>query len=165
MATALAGSARDFDLTDVPVRALWGCRAEPPVASRAGEPILTRLRFPEVLRRGEKHYFSSETVNENRPEERIWVNVEVDHHGIAPGQLIHGCVPVGGLTIRIRFDETCLPEAVWWYSEATERERRERPPEGDPRLLPIVGASVEHTFTGKCHPRENYGVSLLWPAS
>lgn len=162
MARALAGWAGDQ--TGLPVRALWGCRAEPIVGPRVGEPSITRLRFPTVLRRGEKHLFSSETINENPTEDRLWVNVEVDHHGIAQGRLLHGCIPISGLTIRIRFDEACLPEECWWYAEQTERERRERPPDGDPRLLTVVGGAVQHTFAERCHPREHYGISFLWPS-
>lgn len=160
MARALAGS-RESDLTDIPVRALWGCRAETLIPSHPGEPVLTKLWFLAPLQRGEKHYFSSEAVNEKLTEERLGVNVEVDHHGIAPGQLLHGQIPISGLTIRVRFDD--VPEIVWWYAEQTERERREPPPDGDPRLLMIVDGAVEHTFTEKCHPRENYGVSFMWP--
>lgn len=162
MARALAGT--PLDLTDIPVRALWGCRAETLVPSRPGEPILTKLWFPRALRRGDRHYFSSEAINEKLTEERLGVNVEVDHHGVAAGKLLHGCIPVGGLTIRVRFDEAHVPEAVWWYAEQTERERRERPPDDDPRLLTIVGNAVQYTFTEKCHPRENYGVAFAWSA-
>jgi hypothetical protein len=164
-ARALAGTGWSTDApSNIPVRALWGCRVEPVVASRAGEPMLTKLRFPKALQREEKHYFSSEAIDENITEERRWVNVEIDHHGIAPGRLWHGHVPIGGLTIRIRFDEAYLPEECWWYAEQTERERRERPALGDPHLLTVTDGTVQHTFTERCHPRENYGVSILWPA-
>ncbi|HEV2778040.1 MAG TPA: hypothetical protein VGX25_01440 [Actinophytocola sp.] len=161
LARALAGPTRDP--ADVPVRGLWGCRAEPLVASRSGAPALTKLWFPTPLRRGEKHYFSSETINENLTEERLRVNVEIDHHGIAPGRRLHGLVPVSGLTIRVRFDPDCVPQACWYYGEQTERERLQRPPDGDPHLLTIIGGAVEHTFAEKCHPRESYGMSFLWP--
>jgi hypothetical protein len=161
MARALLGSVDDS--TNTPVRALWGCETAPVVASRPGEPILTRLRFPRKLRRGEKHYFCSEATDENITIQRLWVNIEVDHHGIAPGQRMYGFVPISGLTIRILFDGDHLPEACWWYAEQTERERRQQPPDGDPRLLTIVSNTVEHTFTEKCQPRENYGISFLWP--
>lgn len=162
LARALAGTTPET-MADLPVRALWGCRAEPLPGPPRGGAILTRLRFPSPLRRGQKHYFSSEAVNESLTGERLWVNVEVDHHGIAPGQLLHGCVPISGLTIRIRFDGDHVPEAAWWYAEANERLREERPPDGDKRLLRIVENSVEHTFSQKCQPRENYGVSFWWP--
>lgn len=161
MARALAGP-RESDLTAIPVRPVWGCRAETVIPSQPGGPVLTKLWFPTPLQRGEKHYFSSEAINETLTEDREGINVEVDHHGIAPGQLLHGKIPIGGLTIRVRFDEQHVPETVWWYAEQTERERREPPPDGDPRLLTIVDGAVEHTFTEKCHPRENYGVSFLW---
>jgi hypothetical protein len=160
LATSIAGS--DGDVTNVPVRALWGCRAEPPGSSRGGDSGLTALVFPRVLQRDEKHYFASEAVAEGLGHERLWVNVEVDHHGIAAGTVLHGCLPVNGLTIRIRFDEDELPEACWWYAEQTERERRIRPPDGDPRLLTVVANTVAHTFTEKCYPREQYGVSIQW---
>lgn len=160
LATSIAGW--HSNATDVPVRALWGCRVQPPSPSRGGERVLTKLVFPRALRRGEKHYFASEAIDENLDKDRDWVNVEVDHHGIAAGQLLHGCIPISGLTIRIRFDGTALPEACWWYAEQTERERQIRPPAGDPHLLPFVADTVEHTFTGKCYPRENYGVSFWW---
>ncbi|HEX5116684.1 MAG TPA: hypothetical protein VFW65_15935 [Pseudonocardiaceae bacterium] len=146
--------------TDVPVRALWGCSVDTP--GQSTDPALTRLVFPRTLVRDEKHYFASEAVDEDLEQDRFWVNVEVDHHGIAAGRLLYGCVPVSGLTIRIRFDGANLPRACWWYAEQTERERRTRPPDGDPHLLPIVADTVEHTFTEKCYPRENYGISLWW---
>jgi hypothetical protein len=165
MAAALAGSAHEASLTDIPVRPLWGCRVETLVTTRTGEPKLTRLVFPVSLHRGQRHYFSSEAVNEELTDERLGVNVEVDHHGIAPGKLLHGQVPISGLTIRVRFDEHDVPETAWWYAEQTERERREPPPDNDPRLLTITGGAVEHTFTERCHPRENYGISFLWPES
>jgi hypothetical protein len=161
IAASLAGGSGDVN--GVPVRALWGCHAEPLVPSRRGEPALTRLRFPRKLRLGEKHWFSSEAIDENVTEERRWVNVEVDHHGIAPGRLHHDRLPVEGLTIRIRFDEGYLPDACWWYEEQTERERRVKPLAGENRLLPLKGDTVEHTFVHRCHPRGHYGVSLLWP--
>lgn len=144
--------------TAVPVRPLFGCQA----VSLGSEQALTRLVFPRTLHRDEKHYFASEAVDESLEQERLWVNVEVDHHGIAAGRLLHGCLPVSGLTIRIRFDGTELPEACWWYAEQTERERQIRPIDGDPHLLPIVADTVEHTFTEKCYPREHYGVSFWW---
>ena len=67
----------------VPVRALWGCRAEQ-IPSTPGEPILTKLWFPRPLRRGELHFFSSEAMAGRIETPRRAINVEVDHHGIAP---------------------------------------------------------------------------------
>ncbi|HKN98230.1 MAG TPA: hypothetical protein VJX10_14015 [Pseudonocardiaceae bacterium] len=159
LATSIAGWHRHAD--DIPIRPLWGCLVEDP-AGRYRDSAITRLIFPRTLSRDEHHYFASEAVDENLGQDRLWVNVEVDHHGIAPGRLLYGCVPVSGLTIRIRFDGTEVPEACWWYAEQTERERRIRPPDGDPHLLPIVADTVEHTFTERCYPRGNYGISLLW---
>ena len=161
-ATALAGPSGN--IAGLPVRALWGCEAETGVLSGPGGPHLTWLRFPTTLQRGEQHFFASEAIDENPTYERFWVNVEVDHHGIAPGRLLYGRVPVSGLTIRIRFDKAYLPEVCWWYAEQTERARRIRPPKGDSRYLLIVGDTLQHTFTEKCHPRENYGISFNWPS-
>jgi hypothetical protein len=148
--------------TGVPVTPLWGCTIDTPNRAQDSDPALTKLAFPRTLVRDEKHYFASEAVDEDLEQERFWVNVEVDHHGIAAGRLLYGCVPVSGLTIRVRFDGTSVPRACWWYAEQTERERRLRPPVGDPHFLPIVADTVEHTFTEKCYPRENYGISLWW---
>nr|WP_225956154.1 hypothetical protein [Amycolatopsis lexingtonensis] len=166
LARALTGAGWSVeDPSNIPVRPLWNCRLDDPVLSRSGETLITKLRFPRPLLRGESHLFASEAIDDHITEERRWVNVEVDHHGIAPGQLVHGHVPVSGLTIRIRFDEAELPTACWWYAEQTERQRLTPPRQGDPRWLSIVDGNVEHTFTDRCHPRENYGVSFLWPTS
>lgn len=154
-------------LTYVPVVALWGCTADYVESVRRGRPAVTRLWFPAPLRKGEHAYFASEVVDENITEERQWVDVDIDHHGIARGQLAYGGrVPVSGLTIRVRFDEGFLPEAVWWYAELNESERYDRPPEGDRRLLTITGRDVQHTFTDHpCQPRESYGLGFSWPSS
>lgn len=164
LARALTG--KDWSLDDpsnIPVRPLWNCRLDPPVISPTGESLITKLRFPRSLLRNEKILFVSEAIDDEITEERRWVNVEVDHHGIAPGQLLHGHIPVSGLTIRIRFDEDVLHEACWWYAEQTERERLTPPARGDPRHLSIVDGNVEHTFTERCHPRDNYGIAFRWP--
>jgi hypothetical protein len=93
-----------------------------------------------------------------------WIDVDIDHHGIARGELmLGGKFPVGGLTIRVRFQEGHLPDAVWWYAEMNERERLDRPPVGDGRLLTISGHDVQHTFEQHCQPRESYGLSFAWP--
>jgi hypothetical protein len=154
-------------VTYVAVQALWGCTAEFVASARPGRPAVTRLRFPAPLRAGEHAHFASEVIDENIEEERYWVNVDVDHYGIARGQVAYGgLVPVSGLTIRIRFDDEHLPEAVWWYAEANERERYDRPSEGDPRLLRIIGRDVQFTFVDRpCQPRESYGLAFGWPAS
>jgi hypothetical protein len=145
----------------MPVRALWGCRAE--VAESPSS--VTRLWFPSSLRQGEKAHFASEVLFEEYPvADRHWIDVDIDHYGIAKGRLLYGDrLPISGLTIRIRFDETCLPEAVWWYAELNERERYNRPPAGDHRLLRLVGNDVQHTFTDRaCQPRESYGIGFRW---
>lgn len=160
--TAWALPEMDDVSTSVPVRALWGCVAER-LPARPGEPILTRLRFPFPLQRGERHYFASEAVAGPLDVERRAVNVEVDHHGIAPGRRMHGLVPVQGLTIRVCFDPAEVPEAVWWYADMTERERYGRPKFGDDRWVDVSPQGVaEHTFTDPCQPRANYGLSIGW---
>jgi hypothetical protein len=159
MATAMIGWTGDK--ATIPVNALWGCRAER-MASPPGEMTITKLAFPRPLMRGERHFFSSEAFEPDLHEERRWINVEIDHHGIASGRLLHDQIPVSGLTIRVRFDPEYLPVACWYYAEQTDRQRRVRPPKGDARLLPIIDGCVQHTFTQRCHPRENYGVSLAW---
>lgn len=149
----------------VPVRALWGCRAEFIEASRPGLPAVSRLWFPIPLQRGQKAHFASEALFDEYPaEDRHWIDVDIDHHGIAKGQLLYGDrLPVRGLTIRVRFDETCLPEAVWWYAELNERERYDRPLPDDRRLLTLIGNDVQHTFTERvCQPRESYGLGFSW---
>ncbi|MDG6104699.1 hypothetical protein [Dactylosporangium aurantiacum] len=152
-------------LTYVPVRALWGCRAEFVEPRQAGRPPVTRLWFPAPLRKGEQAHFASEVIDENITEERYWIDVDIDHHGIAPGHLLYGGkVPVSGLTIRVRFDEGCLPEAVWWYAELNEIERYDPPPPEDRRYVDVVGNDVQHTFTHvACQPRESYGLAFKWP--
>lgn len=162
-ARGLAGKAPR--LTDVPVRALWGCRSEFVEPRQAGRSAVTRLWFPKPLREGEQAHFASEVIDENITEERYWVDVDIDHHGIAPGRLLYGDrLPVSGLTIRVRFDESSLPEAVWWYAELNERERHDPPPSGDHRYVSVAGNDVQHTFTHlACQPRESYGLAFKWP--
>lgn len=164
--TARALPEMDDAAVSVPVRALWGCRAEP-VPSPPGEPVLTRLYFPAPLRRGERHYFSSEAMaGEVASGERRAINVEVDHHGIAPGRRLFGAFPTSGLTIRIRFDEQQIPAEAWWYADAGERARYTPPADGDPRWLKVTALGhVEHTFAEACQPQANYGVSIRWPSS
>lgn len=154
-------------LTYAPVWALWGCSAELVEPSHDGRPAVTRLWFPTPLRAGDQAHFASEVVDENIVEERHWIDVDIDHHGIARGRLLYGDrLPVSGLTIRVRFDEGYLPEAVWWYAELNESERYDRPPPGDRRLLMITGNDVQHTFTDQaCQPRESYGLAFSWPLS
>ncbi|MEU5265641.1 hypothetical protein [Amycolatopsis sp. NPDC021455] len=137
---------------DLMVTALWACRV---VASRdvpPGAPGLARLRFRRTLRKGERYAFVSEALDERLEQRHEWVNVDVDHHGIAPG----------GLTIQLTFAPDFLPEACWWYAEQLEFERRCRPPDGDPHLLPVEDGFVRHTFSDGCHPRESYGIAFKW---
>jgi hypothetical protein len=160
LATALAGPTDDKE--DLPVRSLWGCRVERRSTAWSGGVLLTRLVFPRPLRHGERHYFASEAIDASLSEERVGVNVLVDHHGVAPGQVANGCVPVSGLTIRVVFDERYIPEACWWHAEQTPREQQIRPPDGHARLLTPVGNTLQHTFTARCQPRETYGISFDW---
>jgi hypothetical protein len=159
--TARALPESDNETVGVPVRAIWGCRAER-IPSSPGTPLLTRLHFPAPLRRGQHHYFSSEAMAGDVAEsERLAINVEVDHHGIAPGRRLHGTMPISGLTIRVKFDKE-IPEACWWYADVTERERYQRPGPGDDRWLNIVDGMAEHTFSEPCQPLANYGLSFGW---
>lgn len=154
----------DDTALSVPVRALWGCVAER-LPSQPGEPVLTKLAFPAPLQRGQRHFFSSEAVAGNAVvTERRAINVEVDHHGIAPGRRLHDAVPIAGLTVRIRFDSAELPEAVWWYADVTERERYSRPAPDEERWVPVSPQGyAEHTFAEPCQPLANYGLSIGWP--
>lgn len=160
LASAMAGPPGDKER--LPVRSLWGCRVASGNSGRSGGSSLTFLQFPRPLRRGEKHYFASEALDTDPIMTRSGVNVGVDHYGIAPGRVVNGWVPVSGLTIRIVFDEKFIPDACWWHSEQTERERDIRPPDGDERFLTVVGNTLQHTFPGRCHPREWYGISFDW---
>jgi hypothetical protein len=150
-------------LTYVPVDALWACRAE--FIELRDRPAVTRLWFPRSLRKGEQAHFASEIIDENVAEERFWVDVDVDHHGIAPGELHRdGVVPVSGLTIRVRFEDGFIPEKIWWYAELNERERYDPPPLGDLHYVDIVENDANHTFVGlACQPREHYGLAFKWP--
>lgn len=137
------------NVADIPVRALWNCR----LVASPGDPDLAKLRFRRKLRVNEAYSFVSEAIDGRLDEERRWISVQVDHHGVARG----------GLTIRVNFQEDCLPEACWWYAEQLEVERLRRPPSGSPRLLDVGDGFVQHTFEGCCHPREEYGIAFSWP--
>jgi len=150
---------------EIPVVALWACRLVTSPGVHPGDPVRTRLRFRRPLRRDERYAFKSEALDGELTEEREWINVDVDHHGIEPGRCAPDGEPVAGLTVQITFDEKCLPETCWWYAEQTEYERRCRPPDGDPHLLPVDDGFVRHTFIEGCHPRENYGIAFRWKSS
>jgi hypothetical protein len=145
---------------NVPVRALWGCSVDHTYRSTAKHRPMTKLTFPRPLQKGERHYFASEAVDDWE-EDRHWINVEIDHHGIAAGRL-HRRVPVSGLVVRIQFDGVEIPEACWWYAKQTEASRRLRPPTGDKHLVPIIGGTAEHLFTQECVTSESYGLALQW---
>ena len=143
-----------------PTNALWGCRAEQVIED---EMPVTRLCFPRPLRTGERAHFATEVVHEKADgEDKGWANVDVDHHGIEAGELRDGVLPVRGLTIRVKFDDECLPKAVWWYAEMNERERYVEPPVGSPRRLKVVCGGVTKTFEEPCQPRESYGIAYSW---
>ncbi|WP_410640127.1 hypothetical protein [Amycolatopsis sp. lyj-346] len=141
------------NLADIPVAALWNCRLAVAPGKYPGEPPTARLCFGRKLRSEQPYSFLSEAVDGHLDEERRWINVKVDHHGVAEA----------GLTIRVTFDEECLPEACWWYAEQLEVERLRQPPAGDPRLLAVGNGFVQHTFEARCHPREEYGIAFRWP--
>lgn len=148
----------------IPVRAIWNCRLVASPGAHRGDPVLARLRFGTRLGKGEWYGFSSEAWDEDLDQERSWINVDVDHHGVAPGVVDERSgEPLAGLTIQITFDERCLPEACWWYAEEVDHERLRRPPDGDPRLLEVGNGFVRHTFSEPCHPREGYGIAFRWP--
>ena len=151
--------------TYVPVRSVWGCQEE--ISNRNARDMTgDRLWFPRPLKYGEQAYFASEAVF-NESDHQEWVDVEVDHHGIARGRLLYTHqLPISGLTIRITFDNGFFPEAAWWYAELTESERYVQPRPGDRHLLPLVGNTVQYTFTEHvCQPREHYGLAYSWPTS
>ena len=140
------------DAANIPVTAPCACQVVDSPTEHPGAPALTRLRFRRTLRKGERYTFVSEALDGQLDEKRNWLNVEVDHHGIAPG----------GLTILLNFDSEHLPEACWWYAEQLEFERTRQPPDGDPHLLPVGDGFVRHTFLEGCHPREDYGIAFRW---
>ncbi|MFI0804023.1 hypothetical protein SAMN04489729_8314 [Amycolatopsis lurida] len=160
MARALTGWTGD--LASIPVKAIFGCHVETSPGGQPGDPMVVDLRFPRTLRKGERHEFISLACEDDPDEERYWINVDVDHHGIAPGVVDEEGKVTGGLSISITFDD-CVPEACWWYAEQTDYERLVRPSVGDRRLLEIRRGVVEHTFLGPCHPREEYGIAFRWP--
>ncbi|KFZ78292.1 hypothetical protein ED92_34990 [Amycolatopsis sp. MJM2582] len=162
MARALTGWTDD--LASIPVKAIFGCHVETSPGVQPGDPMIVDLRFPRPLRKGERHEFISLACEEDPDEERYWINVDVDHHGIAPGVVDEEGKVTGGLSISITFDD-CVPEACWWYAEQTDYERLVRPPVGDRHLLEIRRGVVEHTFLEPCHPREEYGIAFRWPQS
>ncbi|ADJ44616.1 hypothetical protein AMES_2793 [Amycolatopsis mediterranei S699] len=141
------------NLADIPVTALWNCRLDVLPGRYPNEPSTARLCFGRKLRSNDSHEFSSEAVDVNLDEERKWINVKIDHHGVREA----------GLTIRVAFDAECLPEACWWYAEQLEVERLRRPPAGSSRLLDVGNGFVQHTFEACCHPREEYGIAFSWP--
>ncbi|MEV7549970.1 hypothetical protein AB0N89_10130 [Amycolatopsis sp. NPDC089917] len=152
------------DLAAIPVKGVFGCRAETRPGAQPGDPLTVDLRFPKPLSEGERHEFVSVACDDDLDEERHWVNVDIDHHGIAPRVVDGEGRVTGGLSVSITFDD-CVPEACWWYAEQTDHERVIRPPAGDRRLLEIRRGVVEHTFQGPCRPREEYGIAFHWPQS
>jgi hypothetical protein len=151
------------DLAEIPVRAVWACRPRMLPAVHPGDPLTARLLFRKKLRCGERYHFVSEAFEGDREQKREWINVEVDHHGIAPAAFNEEGKLVGGLMVQVNFDPECLPEACWWYAEQLDVERRRRPPAGDPHLLDVGDGFVQHAFKSCCQPRENYGIAFRWP--
>ncbi|WP_103354733.1 hypothetical protein [Amycolatopsis sp. CA-128772] len=149
------------DLADIPVKAIWNGRLVAVAGEHPGDPVMARLRFRKKLGQGESYSSVSEATDDRLDQEREWINVDVDHHGIAAGARDGKGEPVAGLTIQVNFDAGCLPEACWWYAEQTEHERLRRPAAGDPHLF--EDGFVQHTFAGPCHPREGYGIVFRWP--
>jgi hypothetical protein len=147
-----------------PARAVWGCESEIVEPSHPCWPA-TVLHFPQPLMRGQSAHFASEVIGPDKHDERWWVDVHVDHHGIAQGDVARdGLVPVQGLAIRIRFDTDCVPEYIWWYAEMGEADRYVMPDEDDARLLSIVGRDVQYTFTeNRCRRGQHYGLAFRWP--
>ncbi|MFI9449740.1 hypothetical protein [Amycolatopsis sp. NPDC052450] len=135
-----------------PVKAILGCRVETSADA-------VDLRFPKPLRKGERHEFVSLVCDDDLDGERRWINIDVDHHGIAPGVVDNEGKVKAGLNVSVTFDDH-VPDACWWYTEQTECERVIRPPDGDRRLLEIRRGVVEHTFAGPCRPREQYGIAF-----
>ena len=152
----------------MPVRSLWGCREEIIEAATHGPHPGDGLWFPKPLRYGEQAYFASEAVYDQRDDhvdERFWVDVEIDHHGIARGRLLYGHkLPIRGLTIRIKFDDEFLPEAVWWYAELTVNERWVQPPAGDRHRLPAARKrSPTHVHRACLSAAGALWLAFCWP--
>ncbi|MEQ0557797.1 hypothetical protein ABJI51_01855 [Amycolatopsis sp. NEAU-NG30] len=63
---------------DIPVKAIWNCRL-----SASSVPV--RLRFRRKLKLDEPYHFVSEAIDGQLGEERKWISVTVDHHGVAQG--------------------------------------------------------------------------------
>jgi hypothetical protein len=151
------------DLAEIPVKALWACRPRVLPARHPGDPMTARVLFSKMLRRGDRYHFVSEVSEEDAHQKREWINVEVDHHGIAPATFNEQGKLATGLMLQLNFDPECLPEACWWYAEQLDLERRRRPPAGDPHLLDVGDGFVQHAFECRCQPRENYGIAFRWP--
>ncbi|MGW4065264.1 hypothetical protein ACWEGE_43730 [Amycolatopsis sp. NPDC004747] len=160
---ALAATGWAADPTKLPVKAIWACRLVLRRAAGSDDPTAARLRFRKVLRRGDRYSFVSETWDDELEERRCWINVDVDHQGIAPGIVDGDGRPIAGLTMQVAFEEHCLPQACWWYVEQTEIERIVPPAAGDPRVLEVGDGFVEHTFAERCQPGGSYGIAFKWP--
>jgi hypothetical protein len=158
----LASTSRTADLSELPIKAIWACRLAAPRAAQSSDPTAARLKFRKTLHRGERYHFISEAWDDHLGDWQTWINVDVDHHGIAPGALDEDGRPIAGLTMQVSFERHCLPQACWWYAEQTDLEKRRRPRAGDPRLIEVGDGFVEHTFAGQCQPRESYGIAFKW---
>ena len=62
-----------------PTEAVWGCRAEQVLEN---DLPVTRLWFPQPLRKGEQAYIVSEAMHEHEESGDLgWADVEIDHYG------------------------------------------------------------------------------------
>jgi hypothetical protein len=138
----------------------WGCEVHP-VQHEPHSETLAHLVFPR-LSRGDTHWFATELVADHQAlDERPWVNVPVNNHGIARGQRTSEGVPVQGLTVRLVYDPKLAPVVAWFYTDAMDRTTP--PPASDPRILPIGSGMIGHTFTDACVPRDEVGIAFRWP--
>lgn len=137
----------------------WGCEVQR-LAHEPHSETLAHLVFPS-LSRGETHWFATELVaDEEALDDRPWVNVPVNNHGIAPGQVTPAGIPVQGLTVRLVYDPAVAPTVAWFYTD--EMDRKTPPPASDPRRLPIRHGMISHTFAEACEPRDQVGIAFRW---
>lgn len=137
---------------------VWGCRAEPVPFVPHGE-VIANLLFAR-LAEGQQHWFASELLSSGTVDERPWVNVPVNNHGIAAGELTLDGIPTRGLTVRVVFDPMSHPADVWYYTDPDER--TVVPAKGNERRLRIRNGLVSHTFLDPCEPRDQVGVAFSW---
>ncbi|MFI5960151.1 hypothetical protein [Cryptosporangium sp. NPDC051539] len=137
---------------------VWGCHAEAVPFVPHGE-VIARLFFDPLVQ-GERHWLASELLSSGTPDERPWVNVPVNNHGIAAGERTEDGVPIRGLTVRVVFDSSHQPTRVWYYSDPEDR--TDPPTTGEERSLSIKNGLVSHTFANPCEPRDQVGIAFRW---